>query len=190
VGALQSLPEPYRTVRPILKELCSQAEYHRIRCVWLCITLGLSPQQVAAVMAWRASSVRHVRPLWAERRKILRDQQGGSYHTHLRAEEQRALLALLKKLAIGSQHGHPLRQVYDEKLGRPIIIRSFILRFIAKDGARSTPSEAPETWSRAAARAKASGTGARRGKAKRTCLLPSTQCVTFARWDFLAPATS
>lgn len=65
---------------PMLNEVRSQAEYQRIRCVWLCITLDLRRQQssrrTGLESQFRAPRVGRS----GQSSKISRDQLGGSDH--------------------------------------------------------------------------------------------------------------
>jgi hypothetical protein len=86
MGVSQPMPEgAVERLAPMLKEAHSKAEYQRVPCVWLCATLGLSSQQIAAALGWQASSVRHVPArYWRGGEDTLRDKPyGGRYHAHL-----------------------------------------------------------------------------------------------------------
>ena len=140
MGALQPVPEgAVERLAPMLPAAGSKAEYQRIQCVWLRITLGLSSQQIAEALGWQASSVRHVQArYWQRGEAALRDQpQGGRYHAHLTAEEEQALLApFLEKARQGEiSVAAPLRQAYEGKLGRPIH-HSVIYRALHRQGWR------------------------------------------------------
>jgi transposase len=91
MGALQLLPEgTVEQLAPMLKQARSKAEYQRVQCIWLRATLGFTSRQIAEVLGWQASSVRHVQARYLHQgEEALRDRpQGGRYHAHLTAEEE------------------------------------------------------------------------------------------------------
>jgi transposase len=141
MGALQSMPEgAAERLAPMLQEARSKAESQRIQCVWLRITLGLSSKQVATGLGWQASSVRHVQARYRQKgEEALRDQsQGGRYHAHLTAEEeeQTLLAPFLEKARQGQVSvAAPVRQAYEEKLGRPVH-HSVVYRALHRQGGR------------------------------------------------------
>src|SRR3982751_1853806 len=96
MGTLQSMPEgAAEQLAPLLKEARSKAEYQRVQCVWLRATLGWSSRQVAEILGWQASSVRHVQARYLQQgEEALRDKpQGGRHRAHLTVEEEQNLLA-------------------------------------------------------------------------------------------------
>jgi transposase len=140
MGALRPLPEgAAERLAPMLKEARSKAEYQRVQCVWLRATLGLSSQQVAEALGWRASSVRHVQARYFEKgEESLRDQpQGGRYHAHFTAEEEQKLLApFLEKAHAGEiVVAAPIQRAYEERLGHPVH-HSVIYRALHRQGWR------------------------------------------------------
>ena len=140
MGALQSMPAgAAERLAPMLKEARSKAEHQRIQWVWLRAIQGWNAGQIAKVLGGQASSVRHVQArYWREGEESLRDRpRGGRYHSHFTAEEEEQLLvpfvekAATAKLVIAT----PVRQAYEEKLGRPVH-PSVIYRTLHRQGWR------------------------------------------------------
>ncbi len=139
MGALQPMPEgAVARLTPLLKETRSKAEYQRFQCVWLRATLGLNATQVAQALGWQASSVRHVQARYLHQgEEALRDKPRGHRHALLTAAEEQALLAPFVEKA---QQGEivvaaPVRQAYEEKLGRPVH-PSVVYRALPRQGWR------------------------------------------------------
>jgi transposase len=140
MGALRPLPEgATERLAPLLKEARSKAEDQRVQCVWLRATLGLSSRQIAEVLGWQASSVRHVQARYFEKgEEALRDQpHGGRYHAHLTAEEEQQLLApFLEKAQAGEiVSAAPRQRAYEERLGHSVH-HSIIDRALPRQGWR------------------------------------------------------
>jgi transposase len=140
MGALRPLPEgAAERLAPRLKEARSKAEYQRIQGVWLRATLGLRSQQVAVVLGWRASSVRHVQARYCEKgEEAWRDQpQGGRYHAHLTAEEEPQRLAPFREKAHAGEIvvAAPIQRAYAERLGHAVH-HSVIDRALPRQGWR------------------------------------------------------
>src|SRR3954464_12680510 len=140
MGTLQSMPEgTAEQLAPLLKEARSKAEYQRVQCVWLRATLGLSSRQVAEILAWQASSVRHVQARYLQQGEAaLRDKpHGGRPHAHLTVEEEQNLLApFIEKAKRGAVVvAAPVCQAYEDQLGYPVH-HSLVYRALHRQGWR------------------------------------------------------
>jgi transposase len=138
MGALRPLPEgTVERLAPLRKQARSKAEYQRVQCVWLRATLGLSSRQMAEVLGWQASSVRHLQARYFEKgEEALHDQpHGGRYHAHLTREEEQELLApFLEKARQGELViAAPVQQAYAERLGHPVP-HSVVYRALHRQG--------------------------------------------------------
>jgi transposase len=117
----------------------SHAEHERILCVWLRASLGLSCQQIAAVLGWHPGSVRNLQA------RVLRDGaavleqpgRGGRHRAHLTAAEEEALLADFCFAAGqgGVVEAGPLRVAYERQVEHPVA-KSTLYRLLARHGWR------------------------------------------------------
>jgi transposase len=140
MGTLQSMPEgAAERLARLLKEARSKAEYQRVQCVWLRATLGLSSRQVAEVLGWQASSVRHVQARYLQQgEEALHDKpHGGRHHAHLTVEEAQNLMApFIEKAKRGEVVvAAPVRQAYEDQLGYPVH-HSIVYRALHRQGWR------------------------------------------------------
>ena len=123
----------------MLKEARSKAEYQRVQCVWLRATLGLNSKQIAAALGWQASSVRHIQARYLQQgEEALYDKpRGGRPRAHLTMEEEKSLLVpFLEKAQKGEVVvAAPVRQAYEERLGRPVP-PSIVYRALHRQGGR------------------------------------------------------
>jgi hypothetical protein len=63
MGALKPMPAGGEQLAPLLKEAQSPAEYQRVQCVWLRVTLGPNASQIDHALGWQTSSGPHVKPV-------------------------------------------------------------------------------------------------------------------------------
>ena len=140
MGTLQSMPEgTAEQLAPLLKGARSKAEYQRVQCVRLRATLGLSSRQVAEILGWQASSVRHVQARYLQQGEAaLRDKPpGGRHHAHLTVAEEQSLLApFIEKAKRGEVVvAAPVCQAYEDQLGYPVH-HSLVYRALHRQGWR------------------------------------------------------
>lgn len=140
MGVLQPMPEgAVERLAPLLKAAHSKAEYQRIQCVWLRATLSLNSAQIAQALGWQASSVRHVQARYLRQGEaaLCDKPRPGRPRALLSTEEEQALLApFVEKAKQGEVVvAAPVRQAYEEKLGRPVH-PSVIYRALHRQGWR------------------------------------------------------
>ena len=79
----------------LLAQASGHAEYERIQCVWWRAFLGLSCQQIAAVLGWHPGSGRNLQARVLREGVVVLEQPGcgGRHRAPLTRAEEEALLA-------------------------------------------------------------------------------------------------
>jgi hypothetical protein len=129
-------PENAREViAPYLKSADSVPFFKRVLCLWLRITQGFTPDQIALSIGWRPASVRRIQSLF------LRDGtsclkgvgRGGRRRENLSREDEKAFLA---PYAYRAKRGvmarvEAIHQAYERRLQRKVP-KSTIYRMLAR----------------------------------------------------------
>jgi transposase len=128
-----------RKLVTLLAHASSPAEYERILCIWLRASLGLSCQQIAAVLGWHPGSVRNLQSRVLREGVSVLEQpgRGGRHRAHLTLAEEEGLLADFCFAAGqgGVVEAGPLRVAY-EKQGEHPVAKSTLYRLLARHGWR------------------------------------------------------
>src|SRR3954447_22915848 len=108
-----------RKLVTLLAHASSPAEYERILCIWLRASLGLSCQQIAAVLGWHPGSVRNLQSRVLREGVSVLEQpgRGGRHRAHLTLAEEEGLLADFCFAAgqRGVVEAGPLRVAYEKQ---------------------------------------------------------------------------
>lgn len=122
-----------------LKRAESHAQYQRIQCVLIRVTLGSSAGEIAQLLGWSRATVHVIHSRWAKEGEAIFELKGrgGRYHQYLSLEQERDLLAPFVKRAQagGMLKVDEIQRAYEAQIGKPVAA-STVYRLLERHGWR------------------------------------------------------
>lgn len=122
-----------------LKQATSHAQYQRIQCVLIRVTLGSSAGEIAQLLGWATSTVHVIHSRWARQGDAIFDikARGGRHHQYLSPEQERQLLAPFVQRAQdgGVLQVDQIQRAYEARVGKPVAA-STVYRMLERHGWR------------------------------------------------------
>jgi transposase len=122
-----------------LKQAKTKAEFQRIQCLWLRVSLGLNADQVATALGWQPTSVRRLQAQYLKEGEQMLQAvgRGGRRNQNLTVEQERQLLTgfSTQNKEAGMLEVSQIKRVYEELIGHAVP-KSTVYRMLARHGWR------------------------------------------------------
>jgi transposase len=119
----------------LLKQAKSKSEFQRIQAVYLRVATTMTPEDIAAALAWHPGTVRNIHSAFLRRGEeaFQISQRGGRHRENLSIEEEDALLAPFIADAAGGGVivASGIKTAYEQKLGQSVP-KSTVYRMLAR----------------------------------------------------------
>ena len=134
----KTLPqESVQRIKELLIQSQTKADFQRILCLWLQVSLNLSIAQVALAVGWSEEKVRKVRSAYFRHGEtaLIGLERGGAKHRNLKPEEEIELITPLWENFGGAKKvlAAKVKEAYEEKVGRPVP-KSTVYRMLKRCG--------------------------------------------------------
>lgn len=128
-----------RRLARALQQARSKAEFQRIQCLWLRVSLRLTADQVATAIGWQPTSVRRLQAQYLrEGEAVLRAVgRGGRRHQNLTVEQEQQLLAAFRTSAGqgGMLEVSQIQRAYEQTVEHAVP-KSTVYRMLSRHGWR------------------------------------------------------
>ena len=134
----KTLPrENIQRIKELLIHSQTKADFQRVQCLWLQISLNLPIAQVALALGWSEEKVRKIRSNYFKygEAALINVERGGAKHRNLTPEEEQELLTALYGEFAGAEKlfAAKVKAAYEQKVGRTVP-KSTIYRMLKRCG--------------------------------------------------------